>query len=98
MGFEDQVQKVGDWGLEHIAHAPKDRPHADNHPGWGISGDAHHPAPAKKGAKESSRKSVDLYPTGRRSFDLSNNIVGKAIDVDVKTQQNLDKHGLSAFI
>ena len=38
-------------GLEHIAHAPKDRPHADNHPGWGISGDAHHPAPAKKGAK-----------------------------------------------
>ena len=29
---------------------------------------------------------------------MSNHIVGKAIDVDVKTQQNLDKHGLSAFI
>jgi len=99
MGFEDQVQKVGDWGLEHIAHAPKDRPHADNHPGWGISGDAHHPAPpSKKNSKESSRKSVDLYPTGRRSFDMSNNIVGKALDTDVKTQQNLDKEGLSAFI
>ena len=71
----------------------------DNHPGWGISGDAHHPAPpSKKNSKESSRKSVDLYPTGRRSFDMSNNIVGKALDTDVKTQQNLDKEGLSAFI
>ena len=41
---------------------------------------------------------MDLYPTVRRSFDMSNNIVGKALDTDVKTQQNLDKEGLSAFI
>lgn len=41
---------------------------------------------------------MDLYPTGRRSFDMSNNIVGKALETDIKTQQNLDKEGLSAFI
>ena len=41
---------------------------------------------------------MDLYPTGRRSFDMSNNIVGKALDADVKPQKNLDKEGLSAFI
>lgn len=41
---------------------------------------------------------MDLYPTGRRSFDMSNNIVGKALDADIKTQQNLHKEGLSAFI
>ena len=29
---------------------------------------------------------------------MSNNIVGKALETDIKTQQNLDKEGLSAFI
>mmetsp|Transcript_8589 Transcript_8589/g.13621 ORF Transcript_8589/g.13621 Transcript_8589/m.13621 type:complete len:102 (-) Transcript_8589:198-503(-) len=101
MGIKSFMRRIGDSGLNLIG-APKDRKTEKNvEISAGLSLHDTSPRASIDGKGKSNRRnSVDTYPTGRNSLDLSQNegVLGNLYRTDVKVQKDLEKKGLSAFI
>ena len=82
-----------------VIGAPRDRERDTTHEfGAGISLNDTTPRNSMDGGKRPLR--AEHYPTGRNSLDLNkaDNALGALYRQDVKTQELLEKNGVSAFI